>query len=312
MDKQVERELREVFGIVERTPLEAMVWKDCGTQIAPGRMGYRTQTIKAGRMLEINCYPLLGRSQEAKAREALRNRTPQEVQRANARRAERRIARLVNANFDRGDYHITLTYAGDAPGYDRAKRDVANYIRRVNRARERAGLPACKYIYAVEDVAEGRQVRTHTHLILSGGLPRERMEKLWGKGYANTLALEPDERGLEGIAKYLIKAQSGRKRWIPSRNLKKPRERKSDMKLSGAKVKRIAADAENLAKEVLEKAYPGHVLVACRVRWSERVDGVYISAMMRDVRQKREGFSPTSDSQCLHWPSVPSAGPRAR
>lgn len=67
MDKQVERELREVFGIVERTPLEAMVWKDCGTQIAPGRMGYRTQTIKAGRMLEINCYPLLGRSQEAKA-----------------------------------------------------------------------------------------------------------------------------------------------------------------------------------------------------------------------------------------------------
>ena len=289
MDKQVERDLRELFTISTRTPLEEMAWGCERTRIQPGRMGYRTRTVKAGAMLEIDCYPLLGRAMEQEARQHLRNRTPLEIQRANDRRAERRLVQLINANFGRGDYHITLTYHGGAPDYATCKHDVQLYLARVNRARARIGLPKAGYVYAVEDVQDGREVRTHAHLIIHGGMPREELERIWGKGYANTYALEPSERGLEGMAKYLIKAQRGRKKWIPSKGLKKPQERVSDVKLSNARVRQIAMDAENMARAVLERAYPGHLLVDCRVRWSDRVDGCYISALMRDTRRDSHG-----------------------
>ena len=48
-----------------------------------------------------------------------------------------------------------------------------------------------------------------------------------------------------------------------------------------SKVKRIAHDFRNEAKEIMEKAYPGYTFTKCSVYYSDVVDGVYIRCVMR-------------------------------
>lgn len=107
------------------------------------------------------------------------------------------------------------------------------------------------------------------------------LERIWQKGYANADRLRPDENGLEAIARYLVKQQKNMRKWCASRNLKQPRSRTSDSRCSNARVKRIAYDFENSAREEMEGIYPGYRFVKCKVFYSDIVDGVYIRCVMR-------------------------------
>ena len=93
--------------------------------------------------------------------------------------------------------------------------------------------------------------------------------------------MQPDENGLEAIARYITKQQKNRRKWCASRNLKQPKSRTSDSRCSRAQVKRIAFDMRNEAKAEMEKIYPGYRFVRCEVRYSDIVDGAYIRCVMR-------------------------------
>ena len=93
--------------------------------------------------------------------------------------------------------------------------------------------------------------------------------------------LQPDENGLEAIARYITKQQKNRRKWARSRNLKKPKQRTSDTKVSNARVKRLAMDFPNSAKEIMEKLYPEYVHVQTVMKYSDMVDGAYIRCIMR-------------------------------
>ena len=54
--------------------------------------------------------------------------------------------------------------------------------------------------------------------------------------------------------------------------------------MPNSRVRRIAHDFRNEAKEVMEKLYPGYVFQECRVRYSDIVDGVYIRCMLRRMK----------------------------
>ena len=257
-------------------------WKSEPTAIRIGQMGYRTRTIKAGRRLEAEVYPIFGRRMEAQARAAKSRITPEKQQRLNMERARRHFIRLVDANFDEKDIHLTLTYM-NAPEYERARKDVRNFLLKVKRIREKRGLPPLKYAGMIEGNDDGKRERIHIHLLMSGGMEREELERIWARGYANADRLRPDENGLEGIARYIVKQQKNRKKWFASRNLIQPKSRTSDTKMSNAKVKRIARDFRNEAAEIMEKAYPGYQLVKCGVYYSDVVDGVYIRCVMRQI-----------------------------
>ena len=151
-------------------------------------------------------------------------------------------------------------------------------------------MPELKYIYSIEDEEDGEKKRIHSHMLLSGpgGMMdlnryRAEVERIWAKGYANADRLQPNENGLEQITRYLTKQQKNRRRWCPSKNLKKPRIRVSNTKVSNARVKKIARTWENEAKEVLEKIYPEYTLAPDRARayTSDILPGVYIRAVMR-------------------------------
>ena len=71
--------------------------------------------------------------------------------------------------------------------------------------------------------------------------------------------------------------------WSGSRNLKNPKVRVSDTKVSNRKVKTIAMNFQTMAAEVLQKVYPGYQLEQGRVQYSDVVDGVYIRCVMRKI-----------------------------
>lgn len=283
--------------------LTAQFWKDEKTGIKLGRMGYRRRTTKAGNRIEAEVYPVFGRADRSKARAAKRNATPEAMQKVNVERSARRLIQLIEANFTEKDVAMGLNYEGTPPDDDRVRKDLRNFLNKVKRQREKQGLPELKYIYAIggdEMPSPGYSgKRPHVHLILSGGIERDALEEIWkknnpGHGATNCDRLQPNDDGLEGLARYLMKQRFDRpekknaKKWSRSRNLKEPQRKTTDCKISNGRVKRIAFDFLNHAKETMEKLYTGYDLKDCRVRYSDVVDGVYIRCVLR----KRKGGLP--------------------
>ena len=264
------------------------MWSTEPVELKVGRMGYRTKTTKAGPRLEAEIYPIWGREDMGRARAARHRQTPEAMRRLNDERAKRYLVQLADANFTENDVHVTLTYNGTVPEFDQARKDVKNFLDRVRRLRKRRGLDPLKYIYSIEDDEDGRKHRIHVHMLTNGGgISREEIEALWAKGYANVDRLQPNERGLEAVIRYLTKQQRNRRRWATSRNLKKPSVRVSNTKVSNARVKRIAHDFEHEAKEIMEKLYPGYVFIGARVFCSDIMPGVYIRTLMRRIPERK-------------------------
>jgi hypothetical protein len=238
---------------------------------------------------------------ETTARAAKERMTPERQQQLNTKRAKRRLVLLMENNFRIDeDIHVTLTYR-DEPSLERCNKDINNFIRRIRRERTKRGLPELKFIFAV---GHDKDQRIHVHFVMNGGISRDVIEKKWGKGYANTMRLQDQGKGLQGMANYLYrqneKARDAGERvnyhmWRPSRNLKKPQERISDTKVSNRKVKLIAQNFRTMAKEIMEKVYPDYTLEDGRVFYSDVVDGAYIRVVMRkkedqNARRKQSGL----------------------
>ena len=253
----------------------------------PGR--YRCKTIKAGDQLECEIYPLWSTAAEAgKAKRAAR---PEAIAAQNEKNARKRLIRRINANFTAADIELTLTYAGDhVPDLPEARRDMANYIRRVKRWRKAHGLPELKYVAVIEYQGEdGEPKRVHHHVIMSG-MDRDEAERLWGKGRANSARLQPDEHGLEGLARYITKSlprSKSEKRWVCSKNLVEPTVTVADTKITRRKAARLAHDADAYGKELFERLYPGYTFTDVEIKASAYVAGTYIYVHMR----RRDGTS---------------------
>ena len=262
--------------------------------IQVGRMGYRRRTTVSGPRIDAEVFPVFGRHQRGDLRRAKSRITREAQQRANDERSRIHLIQLVEGNFSERDVSLTLTYDGESPEAERVEKDVRNFIARVKRARAKAGLEEMKYIYTIggdEMPAAGYSgKRPHVHMILSGGIDRDELEKIWGKGRANCDRLQPRDEGLGGIATYFTKqrqdrpARIGAKKWRGSRNLKQPVKRSRDARMPNGRVKRIARDFRNEAKEVMEKLYPGYQMQDCQVRYSDVIDGVYIRCVLRRRR----------------------------
>lgn len=259
-----------------------------------GKMGYRRRTTISGPRIDAEVFPVFGRQQRGDLRRAKSQITREAQQRANDERSRLHLIQLVEANFSEKDVSIGLSYGGVAPDPERVDKDIRNFIERVKRARRRNGLPDLKYIYAIggdEMPAAGYSgKRPHIHIIMNGGIDRDDLEKIWGHGIANADRLQPRDEGLGGIAVYFTRQKQDRpekpgvRKWRGSKNLKQPVKRSRDAKVPNSRVRRIAYDFRNQAKEVMEKLYPGFRLQDCKVKYSDVTDGVYIRCVLRRIR----------------------------
>ncbi len=132
----------------------------------------------------------------------------------------------------------------------------------------------------------------HIHLVMNGGVGQKKLIELWGKGIVNSSPIQSWGKGIQGYANYMYKQnelakargeRAGFHMWSGSRNLKNPKVRVSDTKVSNRKVKTIAMNFQTMAAEVLQKVYPGYQLEQGRVQYSDVVDGVYIRCVMRKI-----------------------------
>lgn len=266
----------------------------------------KTRTTKAGEMLECQCFPSF--CNRADYMRAKKYRPTREVQAAlNARNAQRKFIRKVNANFSTGDLWGSFgwDYERMPADMDAAWKEVGKYISRLRYHRRKAGLGNPKYMFVIES-KPGRpkrgepETKFHVHLFLDGQFDRDQVERLWRGGeYPQTRRLRVrDFGGLTGVASYLAKNPEGRRRWGESKGLKpysrKPTE--SVRKLSKAKINRIVKarlndDAEEI-KDILERAYPGytydHKQSPCEVYCNTEYGGAYLYCRMYRRQSKRE------------------------
>nr|WP_294490609.1 hypothetical protein [uncultured Anaerosporobacter sp.] len=267
--------------------------------------GYVVKTIQSGEMLESEVYPLYRKRKQIPKRDKEKTKASRDAQiKLNWKNSVKYAVRLINTNFKRNDYFVTLTYKdGDLPSEERAKKDMKNYIKKLRRYIKKEDLEAIKYMYAIEFVGEDerghtRKVRIHHHMIMNAVIPREVVEDLWGKGRADCKRLQPDEFGLEGVARYITKRcnlhrnnskdksqeeeiRKFEKSWISSKNLKKPTINKSTTKLTRRKAENMAKN-QNQLKELFEKLYSNKYTYNDSTTYiSDITGGFYLYARMR-------------------------------
>ena len=204
----------------------------------------RERITDAGAFREVELYTVFADGRTgARRRKAKPSSDVQE--KLNARNRERRLARLINENFTDEDLRFDLTYAPEhLPQSDQdARREVTNYIRRLKRAYKRLGREL-KYVVVTEKSSRGRY---HHHMILTGGLGIQALQKLWGKGYTQAKPLLADHTGYTGLARYLLKSPLFAKSWTASRNLREPRVHTRDQQLAKKTVEQLAVQGADAA-----------------------------------------------------------------
>lgn len=253
----------------------------------------REKKIYSGRMLEADFYPVYENRRRLPERAAKNKITSEEQAEYNRQQSEKRFIRLVNCNFGTDDIFLHLTYAPEnAPGNeDAARRDVNNYLRRVKYYFQKHKLGKLKYIYVIEQKVyrKGRfagLVNWHCHLFITGGaFDRDTAEKMWKKGMANADRYQPDTFGPETAARYLCKDPQGRKRFVCSKNLKKPVEKHKDGKVGRKTVEKMAK-IYAYDREYWERRYPGYDFINCIPRFNDYNSNWYVSVVM--FRHKKE------------------------
>ena len=227
----------------------------------------RQKTIHCGKNYrEVDLIPYT--AEQARKDKAGRKRGKKEKisapkqQSLNDRNSRRYFTQTVNGNFTEADLHVTVTYKnGTLPkSIEEAKRLCANFLRRIQHARKKQGLPPLKYVlvHSVTSGMDGSPARVHHHIIMNGGLDRDAIETIWGLGYANADRLQFQEGSLEGLTHYLIKQSKGDKRWSSSRNLIRPYATNNDSSWTLRAVEKLAKD--NPPREYWEKRFPGWTL----------------------------------------------------
>lgn len=190
-------------------------------------MPYIEETCVSGRVIEVEkYYTYKWHSPDKEKREKKENSKTSEAQKKrNQRRAEKNLRRLMNANFEDGDYLVRLDFSQAPGGSVEMQPMIAKAIRDMRRTLKKQGKEL-KYIYVKEIGPRGGR---HIHMLVNKMDP-EIITRAWPHGGVH---FDPLYGGgqYRRIAAYFIKYANtteeteGKligKRWYGSRNLKKP------------------------------------------------------------------------------------------
>ena len=292
------------------TDYELLYDMPAGEYDGRGVDGVRTTTIRAGRSLEVLCYPIIHPSREAR-REAKRRRSTPAMIKINDRNRIRHIMRLLEMNFTPRAWVFTGTYAYPTEDYgmcsleelteeyharnlpwdeSRLRMDVRNFLGKLRRRLKKAtgSAKGLKWVIRFEEgknpPAGGLPPKYHFHAVIEAeGLTRDMLEACWEKhGSTRIERFDMRDDGAARLARYLCKQKAGGRWWSHSRNLKAPTPRISDRKMSRRRMAKVAADVRRDGQAIFEKLYPGYRLVELPdVSYSDFVSGCYIYVRMR-------------------------------
>lgn len=195
---------------------------------------YRQRIIRAGSTIEVeNTYPT--KFGDTFTRKKRSKNTPEAMQAYNEELAIRKLTRLVNTNFIPEDWFVTFHYENHnrPKDYEKAAAQFGAFLRKVRKLYTEWGIEF-KYI---KRTAFGERGGIHHHVILPQGEKFKKITELWKEHIKSTReARPPDCRSLydtgeySSLAAYMVRqpmcqANDGYvKKWVGSRNLKKPIE----------------------------------------------------------------------------------------
>ncbi len=250
---------------------------------------YRTKTIKSGKFLECEVYPIWNTNTSISR--AKRTHESRNVQKElNKKNAIKRLIRLVNTNFTDDDIWGTFTYETKRlpKSIEEAQKEFSKFIRRLKYWCSKHGYPPLKYVYVIEfedDVEKGKK-RVHHHIICN--FPdRDVAEELWrGGARRHTRRLQADNDGYEGLVRYILKDPKGTKRYVTSKNLQQPQITIADYKFTRKKINAIVS-GKITAQSVFEPMYKGYAFHRASTYTSDYCSGayVYIKMVRLDIPQ---------------------------
>lgn len=195
-------------------------------------MPYIKEICKAGKTIEIRKYFTYGAHPKGEKRKKRKNESPDRVKRANQRNASRKLRRLMNHNFQDGDYLVRMDFCAKPKGSEEMQKEMQNFIRRLRTRFKKADMPL-KYIYVKEVGAKGSR---HIHMMMNK-CEIEWIRSCWKAGAIHIDPLYSDGQYAK-IADYFIKyaektemteGQLIGKRWYASQNLLEPKVTKTKM-----------------------------------------------------------------------------------
>lgn len=180
----------------------------------------------AGKVIDVTVKVPAGNFGQRKEKKKI---TREAVQKNNDRMAKKKLARIINANFDESSFHDTLTYS-TAPSQEEAKTILKNFLRRVKNELKKMGVDF-KWVV----VTEYNNKRIHHHIVTNA--PEEVIREHWKQGhiFISRFYEGPDYTQL---AEYLIKETEktfreeesvNKERYSRSRNLIIPEVRQEEV-----------------------------------------------------------------------------------
>ncbi|WP_326511373.1 rolling circle replication-associated protein [Clostridium intestinale] len=251
-------------------------------------MPYREKKFYLGstrKYLEVEHFPISFKERSKRRKDKKKETIPKQKN-LNDKNAKKYLIRIINHNFTDKDLIAHLTYIDKylPKSEEEARKDIKNYLLRVRRWRKKNGIKEeLKYIAIIEyrDQVEGKKaIRIHHHVIIND-MDRDILEDLWKKGRANVDRLQADEYGYEALARYVTKDPQGKKRWVPSKNLKPPIPDINDFRFSKKKIVEMSKTPED--REMFERLYPGYFLTKCSVEVNKETSEIYIYLKMRKL-----------------------------
>lgn len=245
----------------------------------------RTKTIKAGRFLECEIYPVVDVEHESVQR---RKPTREAQRKVNLRNAQKRLYRMANENFGIRDWMLHLTMAGTCTEEEMMK-NIRRFIRKMRNLAKKKGQQL-KYIYVIETTGQEDRRRYHVHMLMNRGFCGfEDIEKYWTHGKTTVDTVKSYPQGLKGFALYITMHKDAqdrliRHKWAASKGLKQPQITISDSKFSRAACEKLIRGAQADARALFEKKYPGYRMIEeAVIRYSDWMPGAYIYAMMEKM-----------------------------
>lgn len=274
-------------------------------------MIYREKFYNCGQYAEVEIFLLPPKTKPLKRAKKEKESTPARKQ-LNDNAAVKKFIRLANTNFHSGDFSIELTFDKHhlPETVEELNKEVSNFIRRVKYALGK-DAKKLKYLYVPSTKGkDGRRVRPHAHILIAG-VTREHLKGKWDKGYINIDELQPDENGIEGKARYMVKqGGAGSKRWIGSRNLEAPQVTTSDTKVNSASAEKMYLRPDD--RTMFEKRYRGWIFTECLPSIVTYDGSYYITIKLRKDFKKNKTRKITKDAACLSRPGKTSTTRRKK
>lgn len=192
------------------------------------------KTIIAGKLIfeQLIARNSVRRGEKRAARQAP---TVEEVEKTNRRNAERTLQIKLHHNFKPGDYHIVLTYGGEAPTKEEAEKAFTKFRDKLRRMCKKEGKE-----FKWMAVTEYENKRPHHHLVMNNVVPADTIRELWKHGFIHDRRLSEDGDWRK-LGEYLIKETDktfrdpdapSRLRYTCSRNLSMPPVYREEVTLS--------------------------------------------------------------------------------